>query len=291
MSMSQKEIKDVIAENEARYRELQDGYKNISEYRHLQEEIDDLNKKKTEAERRQAEIRLDYRDEVKDDINLAVEDLKYTRELLRKNKDGLDYREYNDDLIKMFKAFYSGSTYSYEKKLMWVSDNGEYAIFKIPSHSAYIDRMSGSVNSGAEWSLFRIDPDFDETRLELRSELCIWHKEGGRWGAKRDMKIIEDVIKNYETNYFMSQFMENNGFKLIVTHHSMPEWVNEDIVIKYQTTKTHQMGFDKGKTTVEDHERVLRLRIDNNYYHKMPTNEKEFSEKYEEFYKELIENR
>lgn len=289
--MTQKEIKELIKADEQRLQEVREGYKDIPEYQKIQEELDELFQKKAELENRKYQIQIDYRKNAEDDIKFANDELSYSKELLRKIQYGLDPKEYNDELIKMFKAFYSGSTWGDRKKLQWVSDDGCYAIFKIEAHSAYTDRMSGSVSSPASWCLFVIDPDFKSSSLEPHSELCLWHREGGRWGDKRDMDTIEKVIENYETNSFMESHMQSLGFDLKKTHYSRPNWVNENIIIKYTTERTPSMGVDKGKTTITEHERHCTLYVGHDYYIDMPKNISEFEKKYPKLVKEINENK
>lgn len=289
--MTQKEIKEIIKNDEERLLEAQEGYKHNLEYKKIQEELDEILKKKAQLENRKYQIQIDYRKEAEDDIKFAREELAYSKELLRKAQQGLDPKDYNDELIAMFKAFYSGSTYNNWKKLQWVSEDGCYAVFKVDSHSEYTDRMSGVVYGGAEWYLFRIDPNFTGRTLECSGELCLWKREGGRWGEKRDVAIIEEVIYNYENNDYMSQQMEALGFKLEISSRWRPKWVNENIVIKYTTERTHTIGLDKGKTIVTEHERFCELTVDYEYYLDMPTNYSEFEKKYSHLIKEINENK
>lgn len=288
--MTKKEIKEQIAYDEERLKEIQEGYKDIKEYQELQSEIDELNKKKAELEKRQTEIRLQYREESKEDVEFAREELKYSRELLRKAERGLDPKDYNDELIAMFDAFYKGTTYWHFRKLQWVSDDGEYAIFKVNSHSAYIDRMSRSRNSGATWALFKIEENFISNSMSVgsideKNPLCIWSKEGGRWGEKRDMKLVEEAIDNYENNTFMKEFMESIGFKLVINR-SNRGWINEDIVINYTTERRINFGPDKGNVEVTEHERICKLNIGSDYYVNMPKNFDELKKKYPNFVEE-----
>ena len=288
--MTKKEIKEQIALDEERLKEIQEGYKYIKEYQEIQAELDELNKKRAEFERRQTEIKIEYREDAKEDLEFAREELKYSKELLRKAEMGLDPKDYNDKLIAMFNAFYQGGTYWHFRKLHWVSEDGNYAIFKIKSHSAYIDRMSRSTNSGATWALFKIQEDFvfnsmSSGGIDERNPLCIWSKEGGRWGEKRDMKLVEEAINNYENNTFMKQFMESIGFKFVINR-SHRGWINENIVIKYTTEYTHRIGIDRGKTETRHHERICKLHMSNDYYINMPKNFDELKEKYPNFVEE-----
>jgi hypothetical protein len=287
--MTKKEIKEQIAYDEERLKEVQEGYKDIKEYQELQAEIDELNEKKAKLEKRQTEIRLQYREDSVDDLEFAREELKYSRELLRKAERGLDPKDFNDELIAMFKAFYQGTTYHQFTKLQWVSDDGEYALFKVNCHSAYIGRFSGSVSSGATWALFKIEADFNgnsmSSGINERNPLCIWSKEGGRWGEKRDMKLVEEAIDNYENNKFMKSFMESIGFKF-VNNRNDRAWINEDIVIKYTTERTHQIGPKRGKTEINHHEKVCKLYIGSDYYVNMPKNFDELKKKYPNFVEE-----
>lgn len=293
--MTKKEIKEQIALDEERLKEVEEGYKLIPEYRNIQDELDELNKKRAELEKRQVEIKIQYRTDSQDDMNFAREELKYSKELLRKAEMGLDPKDYSDELIEMFKAFYRGTTYHQFTKLQWVSDDGEYALFKVACHSAYIGRFSGSVNSGATWALFKIEGEFKSNSissgLDESSELCIWSKEGGRWGDKRDMELVEEAIDNYENNYFMSEYMQHHGFKL-VRGRVDDGWINEDVVIKYTTEHTSSIGLNKGKTEVRHHERFCKLNIrSNDYYINMPTSEEELKKKYPLFWEEWQKNK
>lgn len=288
--MTKKEIKEQIAYDEQRLNEVQEGYRLIPEYVKIQEELDELNRKKAELEKRQTEIRIQYREDSKEDLEFAREELKYSKELLRKAEMGLDPNEYNDELIKMFNAFYLGTTYHQFTKLQWVSDDGEYAVFKVSCHSAYIGRFSGSVNSGATWALFKIEENFKANSacaggIDERNALCIWSKEGGRWGDKRDMDLVYEAIDNYENNTFMKEFMESNGFEF-VNNRLDRGWINEKIVINYTTEHTPQIGLDKGKTEIKHHKRFCKLNIGSDYYVNMPTNEKELKTKYPDFWEE-----
>ncbi|MEK6828579.1 MAG: hypothetical protein AABY15_00435 [Nanoarchaeota archaeon] len=286
--MNQKEIKELIASDEKRLEDAKEGYKLIPEHQQIKVELEAIEKKRAELQNKLYQIEIKYREDHKGDIDFAYEELRYSRELLRKAQAGLDPKDFNDELVKMYKSFYNGSTYSSEKKLQWVSDDGKYAIFKVNSHSAYVDRMTKVVSAEAEWHLFHIISEFDEKKCSYdMSDLRLWKKEGGRWGESRDMKTVQEVIHNYENNDFMSQFMKDNGFELINTNRSRPYWENKNIVIKYTTTRTPQMGFDKGKTFVENHERFCTLQLGNDYYVGMPENEEQFKNKYPDVYEEI----
>ena len=66
--MTKKEIKEQIAYDEQRLNEVQEGYRLIPEYVRIQEELDELNRKKAELEKRQTEIRIQYREDSKEDV-------------------------------------------------------------------------------------------------------------------------------------------------------------------------------------------------------------------------------
>lgn len=197
--MTQKEIKELIESDEQRLKETLNGYKYDQEYQEVCKELEQLQKKKARLEKRQIEIKLEYEKDHKEDIEFAHEELRYSRGLLRKARMGLDPSDYNDDLQKMFKAFHQGNSWEHRKRLHWVSDDGCYAIFKIESDTVYIDRGSGSRYSPARWYLFKID-DIDNDFIDGEHDLCIWYKEGGRWGSKKDMKFVEQAIEEYENN-------------------------------------------------------------------------------------------
>lgn len=93
--MTQKEIKELIKADEQRLLEAREGYKDIPEYQKIQEELDELLKKKSELENRKYQIQVDYRKRAEGDIKFANDELSYSKYLLRKIQDGLDPKEYN----------------------------------------------------------------------------------------------------------------------------------------------------------------------------------------------------
>lgn len=297
MSMTQKQIKEEIQLSEERLKELQDGYREIPEYEELQKELDELNKRRAEIEYRQFEIKREYREEYDEDIKSANEDVRYHNDLLRKVQEGLDPSLEGEVIENMFKAFFAGTSWDNHKKLQWVDEDGKYCLMKVNSHSEYTTRMTGVVYGGAEWYLFKVPDEFkpyngsSTTSLDGYSELCIWKKEGGRWGDKRDMKLVEEAIENYENNDFMAKWMEANGFELGETHSGRPKWVHKSIKVPYVYERMINFGKDRGKVEKEDRESDLELYFRDDYYINTPTNEQELAEKYPKFYKDWQDNK
>jgi hypothetical protein len=56
--MTQKEIKELIKADEQRLLEAREGYKDIPEYQKIQEELDELYRKKAELENRKYQIQV-----------------------------------------------------------------------------------------------------------------------------------------------------------------------------------------------------------------------------------------
>jgi len=56
-----------------------------------------------------------------------------------------------------FKQYYRGSSFGAYKKIIWVSEDNKYALFKIPSHSEYLDRFSKTKSSPSEWDLVDVN--------------------------------------------------------------------------------------------------------------------------------------
>lgn len=106
MSMTQKEIKELIKSDEERLLEAQEGYKHNSEYKKIQEELNEISLRKAQLENKKYQIQVDYRKEAQEDIDFANEELRYSKQLLRKLQEGLNPNDYSDGLIAMFKGFF-----------------------------------------------------------------------------------------------------------------------------------------------------------------------------------------
>lgn len=205
MSMTQKEIKELIASGEKMLKDAQEGYKNLPEHKQVKLELEELEKKRAHLQKEMIQIEVKYREDNRDKINFAHDELKYFNELLRKHQDGLNPNDYNDELIKMFNEFVAGTDGKKHRKLQWVSEDGKYALFKRSSYSGYGDRFSKNGNVPAVWALVKIVKKFDPQALryfmgsigDREKEIIIWAHEGGRW-SNYLQKQIEHVIFEHE---------------------------------------------------------------------------------------------
>jgi hypothetical protein len=201
MSTTQKELKQLIETGEKELQSLMSDFSENKEWSDLKQEQDSLEKRLLEIKSKRRSLEHVLYQEREDAIKLKRDDINYAYQMLRSKEMGLNPKDYNQDLQKMFKAFYAGSTWDQEKRLFWVSEDGKFAIFKKRAYQAYINRGQTSY-SEAFWCLFPITDKCKEydgsstTRLESNSNLCIWKTEGGRWNKAR-MEEAENAIKDY----------------------------------------------------------------------------------------------
>lgn len=197
--MNQASIKKILQEQELNYKKISEGYKSDEEYSEVINELKSLRDKIAILENKKYLIQRNYAEENKEEIEFAKQEIKYSQQLLNDAKNGLDPKEYNESLERMFKAFYAGTTWSDKTLLQWVSEDGQYAIFKKIAHQAYLNRGE-SCHSEAIWCLFKISDEFSgyngnsTTTLKQGSEFCLFSIEGGRWNKERQ-KEVESVIE------------------------------------------------------------------------------------------------
>jgi hypothetical protein len=200
MSHTQAEIKRMIARDKEDLQEVLDGYKFLPEYQDATDEVKRLRQELALAEKKQTEIIVDYKEEVKDEINLKREDISYLQDMLNKLKRGLDVNEYNQELVDMFRKFGSGTTSGGHKQLQWVEDFGNFAIFKKLSHQTV----------AVAWYLYEITEDFER---DIRTyDGYIWRTEGGHWSKKRHKQAMEAMEGFLDREFFLN-LLEELGWK------------------------------------------------------------------------------
>ncbi len=202
MSHTQADLKRMIAAGTEDLKMVLDGYKHLSEYKEASSEIEELRKKLMFAEKRQAEIIVNYRKSVQEDIDMKKEDIEYLQDLLDDLQRGLDVNDYNDELIKMFKAFHSRFTTSQNKRLQWVDDEmmGRFAIFKTTS----------SEGVSVAWYLYEIVEDFND---DIKLDGChIWKTEGGRWNKKKFEEAMR-AKEGFLNREFFLNLLEELGWE------------------------------------------------------------------------------
>lgn len=173
MAQTQADIKRLIAKNREGLKEVLNGYKYVPEYQIASDEVEELKSKLTLAEKKQTEVIVNYINEVQSEIDIKRDDIDYLNDLLDDMKKGLDVNDYNQELIDMFKCFHSIYTTSQNKSLQWVSEDGNFAIFKTLS----------SQDVPVAWYLYEIKENFSS---EINCDGgCIWKAEGGRWNRDK----------------------------------------------------------------------------------------------------------
>lgn len=194
MKQTKKEIKILKEEQEKRLKDLKYGYLEQKDYKDIMRQISEINTKKKQIENK-------YFSEVNYSIKNCEEEIKYFDKLLRDN-GYLNSKDYSETLQKAFNIYQAGTTYSYHKQLVWVSEGGKYALFKVPSHTGYVGRMSGSKSSPSEWLLVDV-AKFAESKKEIFYSVgkqgVLMSRDGGRYSSKMQ-KEIDKIIEEYETN-------------------------------------------------------------------------------------------
>jgi len=200
MSQTQADIKRMIARDQEDLKEILDGYKFLPEYQDAADEVKKLREQLALAERKQTEIIVDYKAEVQDEIDFKKEDISYLKNLLNNKKSGLDINDYNQDLIDTFKKFHSIYSTSSNKRLQWVDELGNFAIFKTLS----------SDNVPVAWYLYHIT---DNVHDDIKSNGCyIWKTEGGHWSKKRHQSAMESMEGFLDREFFLN-LLEELGWK------------------------------------------------------------------------------
>ena len=100
----------------------------------------------------------------------------------------------------MFKSFNSIFTTSMNKKLEWVDEFGNFAIFKTTS----------SPGSPVAWYLYEISTKFNS---DIKHNDCyIWKTEGGNWSRKKFKKALESK-QGFLNREFLINSFEYLGWK------------------------------------------------------------------------------
>lgn len=192
MKQTKKEIKILKEEQEQRLKDLKYGYLEQEDYKEVMKQVSELNRRKKEIEEK-------YFSEVDESIKNCEEEIRYFDKILRDN-GYLDPKNYSETVQKAFKNYHAGSTYMYHRQLVWVSENEKYALFKVPSHTGYVGRMSGSKSSPSEWLLVDVAL-FAESRREIFYSVgkqgILMSRDGGRYSSKMQ-KEINKIIEEYE---------------------------------------------------------------------------------------------
>ena len=196
MSHTQADIKRMIAKEKEGLKEILDGYKFLPEYQDATDEVKRLRQELVIAERNQTEIIVDYKEEAKDDINFKREEMSYLQDMLDNMKRGLDVNDYNQDLVDMFRKFYSAYTTSHMKKLHWVDEFGNFAIFKTLSHESV----------PVAWYLYEITEDFNSDIKH--NDGYLWKTEGGHWSKKRHESAMESMEGFLNKEFFLNLLEE-----------------------------------------------------------------------------------
>lgn len=201
MSHTQAEIKRMIAKEKEDLKEILDGYKFLPEYQDAADEVKRLRQELVIAEKKQTEIVVDYKEEAKDDIEFKKGEISYLQDMLDNMRNGLDVNDYNQDLIDMFRKFHSVYTTSQNKRLHWVDECGNFAIFKTLS----------SQGVQVAWYLYEIKEDFNQYEIKNDGNY-IWKTEGGHWSKKRHQEAMQ-AKEGFLNREFFLNLLEELGWK------------------------------------------------------------------------------
>jgi len=256
MSHTQAEIKRMIAKEREDLKEILDGYKFLPEYQDATDEVKRLRQELTLAERKQTEIVVDYKEEVRDEIKFKKGEISYLQDMLDDMKRGLDVNDYNQDLVDMFCEFYSGYTTSHMKKLHWVDELGNFAIFKTLSHESV----------PVAWYLYEIKEDFNSDIKHNGGH--IWSTEGGHWSKKKHEEAMKSK-ENFLNQEFFLNLLEELGWKKY--KYRGCEYSLEFTAPDYDPNLRYVKEDEEGHEAYEEnYKKKIYIR-----YHKMPTTDAE----------------
>jgi len=202
MSHTQADIKRMIAKEKEDLQEILDGYKFLPEYHDATDEVKRLRQELTIAEKKQIEIVVDYKEEVKDEIVFKRGEISYLQNMLDDMKNGLNVDDYNQELVDMFRKFHSIYTTSQNKRLHWVDEFGNFAIFKTLS----------SEGVSVAWYLYEIKEDFNEYEVKKDGDY-IWRTEGGHWSKKRHQEAML-AMEGFLNKEFFLNLLEELDWKM-----------------------------------------------------------------------------
>jgi hypothetical protein len=197
MSHTQADIKRMIAKEKEDLKEILDGYKFLPEYQDATDEVKRLRQELTLAEKKQIEVIVDYKEECKDEIEFKRGEMSYLQDMLDDMRNGLDVNDYNQELVDMFRKFHSIYTTSQNKRLHWVDEFGNFAIFKTLS----------SEGVPVAWYLYEIKEDFNEYELKNDGDY-IWRTEGGHWNKKRHQEAMDSMEGFLNKEFFLNLLEE-----------------------------------------------------------------------------------
>ena len=188
MATTKKELKHLKKEQEDRLNELRFGFMELEEYKILQEEIKNLFKKKSEIEHK-------WKKDNNDLIKACQEEIAEYDKMI-KNKGELNPLNFSNYVRDAYNNFFLGTDVYYKRKLIWVSEDENFALLKMPSNTSYVDRVSGSKSSPSIWMLV----DVNEFRggWSRDEDGVILYQEGGRWSKNFENSIL-DKIQEYQT--------------------------------------------------------------------------------------------
>jgi hypothetical protein len=200
--MTKAEIQRQIDELEIKQKKLNLDFSDSDDHKLISNQISSMEDVTRKLYKSKITLEEKIRENRKDEIDLTNSDLQHLYSLLNKSSAGLDPKDYSDELQKMFKAFYDGTTSYKERQLFWVDDSEKFAIFRIKPHSTYIGGGSGSKHVESKWVLYKISENFNTRSMNQawsvseneRDENCLWWKSGGRWNKDSERETMIAVI-------------------------------------------------------------------------------------------------
>lgn len=183
---TKKELKALLKERENDLKYLNEGYKDDEKYKSLLNKISEFNKELRD-------IRADWWQEHKEARNGCSSEIEALKKAIT-YKGELNPKDYNDDVQRAYNLFYRGTSEYGNRKLIWVSEDQQFCLLKMPSVTGYVDRMSGSKSSPSEW--FLVDAITYKGGWSSGDEGVFYYQEGGRW-SKKFQALCEEKVQQY----------------------------------------------------------------------------------------------
>jgi hypothetical protein len=185
-----------VKELEGNQRQVELGYESDPLYAQYKSQLDTLNEQREKLRIEMSNLRSQHSVEVRDEVRFIKEEIRYMKNLADKS-DGLDPRCFGEDIQESFRKCGSGTTTMHHMfRIVWVSQDQQYAIFKMRGHGGGGPYDSWYLN--AQYTLYHIPSIVKDGFYNIKRNgggILVWKSK--RWSKARLKEVLE-AIKNHD---------------------------------------------------------------------------------------------
>jgi len=140
-------------------------------------------------------LRSEHERDCRDEVVFIKEEIQYMKNLADES-DGLNPKDFGPDIQEAFKACGSGTTTPHHMfRLVWVSQDEQYAVFKMRGHGGGAYPNSWYLN--VRYNLHHIPTVVEGGFYKIKHNYgtVMWW-EGKRWSKARLKEVVEAAIKH-----------------------------------------------------------------------------------------------